>query len=65
MNISISKIHCKYTFAIHWLGNIGLSEINKLDRPKNFLHFVILLIIIIPYTMINSFSLEIEKKFIQ
>lgn len=39
-------------------------EINKFDRLKNFLHFVILLIIIIPYTMINSFSFEIEKKYL-
>lgn len=58
------KIHCKYTFAIHWLGNIGLYEINKFDRLKNFLHFVMLLIIIISYTMINSFSFEIEKKYL-
>lgn len=58
------KIHCKYIFAIHWLGNIGLYEINKFDRLKNFLHFVMLLIIIISYTIINSFSFEIEKKYL-
>lgn len=63
-----------WTF-LKYIANISLQyigweildyqyEINKFDRLKNFLHFVILLVIIIPYTMINSFSFEIEKKYL-
>lgn len=63
-----------WTF-LKYIANISLQyigweildyqyEINKFDRLKNFLHFVILLIIIIPYIMINSFSFEIEKKYL-